>query len=157
VCNHKDTKVVDSRVMTDGAGVRRRRECEKCGFRFSTSEEIELLDVTVVKRDGQRENYSRDKIERGLFKALEKRPYTEVAFQKLVHKIERDIQKKRGGELTSPELGDIVMKHLRSFDKVAYIRFASVYRSFEDVQTFEAELKKLLSRRSKPIKKKKKK
>jgi len=147
VCNHKDTKVVDSRIATDGASVRRRRECEKCIFRFTTSEEIELLDVTVVKRDGRRENYSRDKLERGLKKALEKRAYTDTEFTKLIHKVERDIQKKRRGELTSSELGDIVMKHLKTFDKVAYIRFASVYRSFEDVKTFEAELKKLSKQR----------
>ncbi len=144
VCNHKDTKVIDSRISSDGVSVRRRRECEKCEFRFSTLEEIELLDLTVVKRDGRRENYSREKLVRGLEKALEKRPYTDTSFQKLIHKIERDIQKKRRGQLTTAELGDIVMKHMRSFDKVAYIRFASVYRSFDDVRTFEAELKKLL-------------
>lgn len=154
VCNHKDTKVVDSRVSSDGASVRRRRECEKCGFRFSTIEEVELLDLTVVKRDGRRENYSRDKMTKGLEKALEKRPYTDVAFQKLIHKIERDIQKKRRGQLTSAELGEIVMKHLKTFDKVAYIRFASVYRSFEDVKMFEDELNSLLSRRKRVSRKK---
>ncbi len=143
VCNHGDTKVVDSRIATDGASIRRRRECEQCGFRFSTLEEIELLDLTVVKRDGRRETYSREKLVRGLEKALEKRPYTEAAFQKLVHKVERDIQKKRRGEITSQDVGEIVMRHLRTFDKVAYIRFASVYRSFEDVRTFENELRKL--------------
>lgn len=155
VCSSKNTKVVDSRVATDGASVRRRRECEKCGFRFSTFEEVELLDLTVVKRDGRREHYSRDKMVRGLSKSLEKRPYTDAAFQKLVHKIERDIQKKRRGQLTSAELGEILMKHLRTFDKVAYIRFASVYRSFEDVESFEDELKKLI--RKKKTKKRKKK
>ncbi|MEK7422513.1 MAG: ATP cone domain-containing protein, partial [Actinomycetota bacterium] len=118
---------------------------------FSTLEEIELLDLTVVKRDGRRENYSREKLSRGLEKALEKRPYTDVGFQKLVHKIERDIQKKRRGQLTTAELGDIVMKHLRLFDKVAYIRFASVYRSFEDVKTFESELKKLLGEQKRAL------
>lgn len=151
VCNHKDTKVIDSRISTDGVSVRRRRECERCVFRFSTLEEIELLDLTVIKRDGRRENYSREKLSRGLEKALEKRPYTDIGFQKLVHKIERDIQKKRRGQLTTAELGDIVMKHLRSFDKVAYIRFASVYRSFEDVKTFESELKKLLGEQKRAL------
>jgi transcriptional repressor NrdR len=145
VCNYGDTKVVDSRISTDGASIRRRRECEKCNFRFSTLEEIELLDLTVVKRDGRREVYSRDKMVRGLEKALEKRPYTETAFWNLVRKIERDIQKKRRGEMTSKDIGELVMRHLRSFDKVAYIRFASVYRSFEDVKKFEDELRKLLS------------
>lgn len=146
VCNHKDTKVVDSRISTDGASVRRRRECEKCGFRFSTLEEVELLDLTVVKRDGRREAYSRDKMTKGLMRSLEKRPFTDQAFQKLVHKIERDVQKKKRGQLTTEELGEILMKNLKSFDKVAYIRFASVYRSFEDVETFESELQKLKRR-----------
>lgn len=144
VCNYKDTKVVDSRLSSDGATIRRRRECEKCGYRFSTLEEIELLDLTVIKRDGRRTTYSRDKIIRGLEKALEKRPYTETEFQQLVRKIERDVQKKKRGEVTTREIGEIVMNRLRSFDKVAYIRFASVYRSFEDVKTFDDELKKLL-------------
>jgi transcriptional repressor NrdR len=143
-CNHKDSKVIDSRMSTDGASVRRRRACEKCGFRFSTLEELELLDLTVVKRDGRRESYSREKMVHGLERALQKRPYTDQAFQSLVHKIERNIQKKSHGQITTPELGDIVMNQLKLFDKVAYIRFASVYRSFEDVKTFERELNKLM-------------
>ena len=155
VCNNTDTKVVDSRVAVDGMSIRRRRECEKCGFRFSTLEEMELLDLTVVKRDGRRESYARDKIVRGLEKALEKRPFTEADLQRLVHKIERDIQKKRRGELTSKEIGEIVMKHLKSFDKVAYIRFASVYRSFDDVRTFEQELRSLISSKSSAKKRRK--
>ena len=147
VCNHKDTKVIDSRISTDGASVRRRRECDKCGFRFSTLEEVELMDLMVVKRDGRRESYSRDKLIRGLEKALEKRPYTDQSFQGLVHKIERNIQKKTHGQITTAELGDIVMANLKTFDKVAYIRFASVYRSFEDVKTFERELNKLIGKK----------
>lgn len=145
VCNNSDTKVVDSRLSIDGMNIRRRRECEKCEFRFSTLEEIELLDLMVVKRDGRRESYGRDKLRRGLEKALEKRPYTDADRKQLVHKIERDIQKKRRGELTTKEIGEIVMKHLKSFDKVAYIRFASVYQSFDDVKTFEQELRSLLA------------
>lgn len=152
VCNHKDTKVIDSRISTDGASVRRRRECEKCEFRFSTLEEVELLDLTVVKRDGRREAYSRDKMIKGLEQSLQKRPFTDHAFQKLVHKIERDVQKKRRGQLTTHELGEILMKHLKTFDKVAYIRFASVYRSFEDVETFASELQKLKRRTAVPKK-----
>lgn len=147
VCSHKSTRVVDSRLSADALTIRRRRECEraKCAFRFSTVEEIELLDVTVVKRNGRRESYARDKIEVGLKKSLEKRPYTDVLFRTLVHAIERDIQKRRGNEITSKELGDILMARLRDFDKVAYIRFASVYYSFDDIKTFEDELKKLAS------------
>lgn len=131
--------------------VRRRRECERarCGFRFSTSEESEVLDVSIMKRDGKREAYIRDKLTSGLKKSLEKRPYTDVQFHSLVQKIERDIQKRRSGEITSEELGEILMKHLKRFDKVAYVRFASVYYSFEDLDTFEEELKKLSKRRRK--------
>lgn len=143
VCDYKSTRVVDSRLATDGMSIRRRRECEKhrCGFRFSTVEEIELLDCTVVKRNGRHEAYSREKMESGLKKSLEKRPYTQAQFRTLVHEIERDIQKERGGEITSGTIGDIVMRHLKQFDKVAYIRFASVYHSFEGLEMFEKELK----------------
>lgn len=125
--------------------VRRRRECERqrCEFRFSTVEEMELLDVTVVKRNGKREAYSREKLVAGLKRSLEKRPYTDTELQTIVHNIERDIQKVRGGEITTLLVGDIVMKHLKSFDKVAYIRFASVYLSFEDISRFEKEVKSL--------------
>jgi transcriptional repressor NrdR len=157
VCNYKDTKVVDSRLSSDGMSIRRRRECEKCTYRFSTMEETELLDLMLVKRDGHRELYSREKMERGLRKALEKRPYTDVDFQKLVHAIERDIQKKNRNELRSEQLGEIVMKRLKGFDKVAYIRFASVYRAFEDVQTFQQELNKLVGNGKRTIKKRPKK
>ncbi len=133
----------------DGSSIRRRRECEKCGFRFSTLEEVEILDLAVIKRDGRRESYSREKLESGLKKALEKRPYTSQDFKSLVGSIERDLQKKRKSEVTSAEIGELVMNRLKFFDKVAYIRFASVYRSFEDVKTFEKELKKLKFRSKK--------
>lgn len=147
ICSHPNTRVVDSRLTNESTCIRRRRECDKCGYRFSTLEEVELLGFTVVKRDARRESYSRDKMIRGLKKGLEKRPYTEDAFYKLVSKIERDILKKKHGELTSQELGEIVMKHLKTFDKVAYIRFASVYRSFEDVKTFEEALRELIGKK----------
>ncbi len=145
VCSGKSTRVIDSRLSADSLTVRRRRECEKakCAFRFSTVEEIEILDVTVVKRNGRRESYNREKIESGLKKSLEKRPYTDVQFRTLVHTIEREIQKGRGSEITSRDIGAILMEQLRSFDKVAYIRYASVYHSFEDVATFAEELRKL--------------
>ena len=145
VCTSKSTRVVDSRITPDGMSVRRRRECERarCAFRFSTLEEIELLDLTVVKRNGARELYSREKIESGLRKSLEKRPYTQAQFRSLVSAIEREVQKERGGEITSGAIGEIVMQQLQTFDKVAYIRFASVYYSFEGLEMFENELKKL--------------
>ncbi len=142
-CNYYDTKVNDSRVAADGLTIRRRRECSKCGFRFSTVEETEILDLAVVKRDGRREPYNRDKIEQGLKHSLEKRPYTQEQFKRLIQKIERDIQKKRKQEITSQDIGEIVMKHLKSFDEIGYIRFASVYRSFKDTKTFLVELNKL--------------
>lgn len=144
VCNFDDTKVVDSRIMSDGLGIRRRRECMECEYRFSTVEEMEILDLTLVKRDGRREPYARAKLEAGLKKALEKRPCDAERLKSLVGSIERDIQKLKKEEITSEEIGEIVMAHLRAFDTVAYIRFASVYRSFADVQTFHDELEKLL-------------
>ena len=148
VCNFKDTKVVDSRLSSSGVCVRRRRKCGKCGFKFSTYEEMQILDLLVVKRDGRRETYSREKAERGVLHALEKRSYTEDQFKLLLNKIERDIQKKSSrNEITSREIGEIVMRYLRKFDKIAYIRFASVYRQFEDVKTFQKELKKIANKR----------
>jgi transcriptional repressor NrdR len=144
VCNHADTRVVDSRLTGEETAIRRRRECDRCEYRFSTLEEVELLDISVVKRDGRREAYSREKMERGLKKALEKRAYTEGDFRSLVHEIERDIQRRKSTELTASDIGEIVMNRLKTFDKVAYIRFASVYRAFEDVKTFQDELAGLL-------------
>lgn len=129
----------------EGSSIRRRRECDKCGFRFSTVEEVILLDLVIIKRDGQREAYDREKMMRGVKRALEKRPYTDASFRKLIHEIERDIQREQSNEITSPNLGEIVMRHLKAFDGVAYIRFASVYRQFEDVETFKRELEELVN------------
>src|SRR3990167_2320346 len=147
VCNHSEVSVVDTRSAEDDLSVRRRRECEKCAYRFSTIEEIELLDLIVVKQDGERQSYMRDKVENGIRRSLTKRPYTQEKFHRLIHAIERDIQKKRRREIASKEIGEIVMKHLETFDKVAYIRFSSVYRDFKDVKTFERELKRLSKKR----------
>ncbi len=144
ICNKKDTKVIDSRLSGEGFSIRRRRACEKCSYRFSTIEDIEILDLVVIKRDGRRENYSRDKLVKGLRASLEKRAYLEEEFQKLVRDIERDIQKIGNNEITSKDIGEIVMRKIKSFDQVAYIRYASVYRSFKDVKTFQAELNRLL-------------
>ena len=149
VCHYAETKVVDSRVASDGSSIRRRRECLKCGFRFSTYEEIEILDLTIIKRDGSKQAYDKEKLIRGLKKALEKRPITEEKFKRLVNAVERDIQALRQNEITSPQLGQIVMKELKKTDQVAYIRFASVYQSFKDVQTFQRELNKLLGKNKK--------
>lgn len=140
VCHSKETKVIDSRMTQEGFSIRRRRECEKCSYRFSTVEQVELLDTIVVKRDGEREAYARTKLEKGILQSLVKRPYTQEMFDKLLGAIERDIQKKKKREITSKEIGDLVMKQLKKFDTVAYIRFASIYRSFEDADTFQHEL-----------------
>jgi transcriptional repressor NrdR len=143
-CQNDDTKVVDSRPVEEGSAIRRRRECDKCEFRFSTYEEMELLDLSVVKRTGTRQPYSREKLERGILRALEKRPHSDESVKKLISAVEQDIQKKStGGEIQSKDIGDIVMKRLRKNDKVAYIRFASVYQHFEDVDEFKLELSKL--------------
>jgi transcriptional repressor NrdR len=144
ICYYPDTKVIDSRTAGDGLSIRRRRECLKCGFRFSTYEEIEILDLVIVKRDGHKENYSREKMTKGLKKALEKRPITKDKFKKLIHLIERDLQKLKKPEVTSNKVGEVIMRQLKKVDKVAYIRFASVYESFKDAQTFRRELNKLL-------------
>lgn len=144
ICYFEDTKVIDSRVASDGLSIRRRRECEKCGFRFSTFEEMEILDLTVEKRDGKNEAYNRDKLVSGLKKALEKRPIDDDGFKKLVHNIERDIQQLKKSEISSKEIGAIVMKHLKETDVVAYIRFASVYESFEDASDFKETLNNIL-------------
>lgn len=135
--------MIDSRLVSDGGAIRRRRECEKCGERFSTYEEMVLLNITVVKRDGRKEAYDREKIEHGIKKAIEKRPISHEEFQNLINRIERDIQVLRKDEVKSIEIGAIVMKRMKEVDEVAYIRFASVYKSFKDVKSFERELKKL--------------
>lgn len=153
VCNHNDTKVVDSRVAGDGSSIRRRRECLKCGFRFSTYEEIEILDLAIIKRDGKKEAYSKEKLIKGLKRSFEKRPITEDDFKKMINAIERDLQALGKSEITSNQIGQLVMKHLKRVDQVAYIRFASVYESFKDAHTFQRELKKLLEDKKKKVKK----
>ena len=142
-CNNSDTKVIDSRVAADGLAIRRRRECTSCTFRFSTYEEMEILDLTVIKRSGDKQLYSREKMEAGIRKAFEKRPISDEDFRKLVSQIEQDVQKKANPEITSEQIGEIVMRKIKKVDKVAYVRFASVYKQFEDVDEFKAELQSL--------------
>lgn len=146
-CHHEDTKVTDSRVINDNIAIRRRRECLECGFRFSTYEEVEILNLNIIKRDGRREPYQKEKLEAGLRKSFEKLPITQDEFKKLVNSIERDIQLEGKSEIKAKRIGELIMKHLRRVNDVAYIRFASVYRSFKDVKTFQRELKKLIKKR----------
>lgn len=152
-CHHHDTKVTDSRLAGDGLAVRRRRVCQKCGFRFSTYEEHEILNLSVVKRNGAREPYLREKLESGIRKSFQKRPITEENFRMLISKIERDIELLGKTEVTTSQVGSIVMQHLKETDDVAYIRFASVYRSFRDAEQFRKELMTLS--RPRHVKKKK--
>ncbi len=143
-CENADTKVVDSRPVEDAAAIRRRRECEKCESRFSTYEQIEILDLTVLKRDGTRQPYTREKLEKGLYRAFEKREHSDQTYKKIISTVEQEIQKKMsGGEISSETIGEIVMKVIRKIDKVAYIRFASVYRQFEDIEEFKQAVLKL--------------
>jgi transcriptional repressor NrdR len=142
-CGNDDTKVLDSRPINDGLAIRRRRECIKCDFRFSTHEEMEILDLTVVKRDGRREPYLREKIESGIRKAFEKRPLTREDFAAIMSGIEQDIQKLDKKEIQAKDIGNIVMRRIKGKDQVAYIRFASVYRKFADVEEFIKEARKL--------------
>jgi transcriptional repressor NrdR len=151
-CQNEDTKVVDSRPVEEASAIRRRRECEHCEFRFSTYEEMEILDLFVVKRDGRFEQYRKEKLITGIEKALEKRPMSSDHFRRLVSQIEQEIQKKAKDvtdegqvrrAIGSAEIGDIVMKRLKRKDQVAYIRFASVYRQFADVENFIEEIKKI--------------
>lgn len=149
VCHFEDTKVVDSRASSDGFLIRRRRQCLKCEFRFSTHEEMEILDLTIIKKDNRRESYSREKMASGLKKALEKREVDEEKFKKLIYCIERDLQILNKNEVSSEEVGEIAMKNLKKLDKVAYIRYASVYQSFDDLEEFGEELDRLLKKNKK--------
>jgi transcriptional repressor NrdR len=139
-CSHQDTKVVDSRDTNDGKITRRRRECLKCGARFSTYEEVELLRLSIIKKDGSKVDYDKKKIETGIRKALEKRPISNERVAKLMGDIEYDIQSSEKPEITTKEIGKIVLTKLRELDEVAYVRFASVYKSFGSIESFKKEL-----------------
>lgn len=139
-CNNSDTKVVDSRDTSDGKITRRRRECLKCEARFSTYEEVELLRLTVVKKDGRKVDYDKNKIESGIRKALEKRPVSEDKFSKLMGDVEYCLRSLEKSEISTREIGRIILKKLRELDEVAYVRFASVYKSFTSVESFKKEL-----------------
>ncbi len=150
-CNYKDTRVIDTRVASSGMSIRRRRVCSKCAYRFSTNELIELFDIVVIKRDGTREAYTKEKIMVGLQRALEKRPFSVVQVNQLFQSIEREIQKKKRREIASKEIGEIILKRLKQFDKVAYIRFASVYKNFSDAHTFASTAQELVRKKSRPL------
>jgi transcriptional repressor NrdR len=148
-CGHTENKVIDSRISKDGKAVRRRRECLGCTKRFTTYEYVEDVLPMVVKKDGRREQFDRQKILNGLKKACEKRPISMEAIDKLVENVEQACQEMQAEEISSTVIGEKIMSELKNFDGVAYVRFASVYRQFRDVGEFMSELKDLLSKSKK--------
>lgn len=143
-CNYKESKVVDSR-HTDRKSIRRRRECESCKKRFTTYEKIEMTPVMVVKKDNNREYFDREKLKSGILKSCEKRPVSIEQIDDIVYYIENEINKLYISEIETGEIGEMVMDKLKEVDEVAYVRFASVYRQFKDINTFVAELKNILT------------
>src|SRR3989338_8983218 len=148
-CSYNETKVIDSRLNTDATSIRRRRECLKCEKRFTTYEYVEHVPLMVVKRDGRRQPFDRAKIISGLVKACEKRPVSIDKMEELTSELERLIQRKYDREVGSTEIGELIMERLADLDEVAYVRFASVYRQFRDVNQFMSELKLMLDKEKK--------
>ena len=145
-CSHAETKVVDSRETEDLSSVRRRRECLKCGKRFTTYERTELVELRIVKKDGRREQFDKNKLIAGMVEACEKRPVSAETIARAADEIERELRRMDETEVKSSAIGEMVMQKLKKIDQVAYIRFASVYRSFADVESFEEEAKKLMKK-----------
>ena len=145
-CGYREDKVVDSRATAEESAVRRRRECLKCGKRFTTYEYIEEVSLMVIKKDGRREPFDRKKILAGIIKACEKRPISMEKMEEIITQVERAVQKKSDREVQSSRIGELVMEKLKTLDDVAYVRFASVYRQFKDVGQFMVELKDILGK-----------
>ncbi|MGQ8365062.1 transcriptional regulator NrdR [Glaciecola sp. 1036] len=142
-CRKQETKVIDSRLVSDGAQVRRRRQCTFCNERFTTFEIAELVMPWIIKRDKSREPFNEDKLRAGLRRSLEKRPVSTEAIEQSIDKIKSSLRATGEREVTSELVGELIMQHLKTLDKVAYVRFASVYRSFEDIKEFGEEIAKL--------------
>lgn len=145
-CGYEESKVIDSRPTDEGERIRRRRECLKCAKRFTTYEMIENLPIVVIKKDGSRETFDRQKLLTGMLRACEKRPVSIEMLDKAINDIEAVIQNSLDREVQSDKIGELVMEKLKDIDEVAYVRFASVYRQFKDINTFMTELNKLLSK-----------
>ena len=150
-CGHLEHKVIDSRGASDGEIIRRRRECLKCGKRFTTYESIEVTPLMVIKKDGRREPFDRKKVLGGLLKACEKRPVGVEQLEALVDDLERDVLKRFEREVSSSDMGEWVMERLHQIDEVAYVRFASVYRQFRDINEFLRELRELLGQKGQTL------
>ena len=148
-CRYKETKVIDSRLNGEGTSIRRRRECLKCEKRFTTYEYVEQVPLMVVKKDGRRQPFDRNRLMSGIVKACEKRPVSIDQIKEIVDEIERTIQLKYDREVASKEIGEMIMKTLSTLDEVAYVRFASVYRQFRDVNQFMNELQTILEKTKK--------
>jgi transcriptional repressor NrdR len=146
-CGHDEDRVIDSRPAEDGAAIRRRRECIKCNSRFTTYEKVESLPLLVIKKDGSREPFNPDKILSGLLKACEKRPVSTDQLREILTYVEGQIQGSVNREISSRDIGELVMAKLKDIDEVAYVRFASVYRQFKDVHSFLEELNEMLSKK----------
>ncbi len=144
-CENIDTRVIDSRPTEEGYAIRRRRECDNCKKRFTTYEKVEEIPFMVVKKDGSREAFDRGKVVNGIIKACQKRPVSISAIETIVGDIERGLNNMMEKEIESKIIGEVIMEHLKELDEVAYVRFASVYRQFKDVNTFVAEIEKLLN------------
>ncbi|KMY55020.1 MULTISPECIES: transcriptional regulator NrdR [Bacillaceae] len=145
-CQHNGTRVIDSRPVDEARSIRRRRECESCAYRFTTFEKVEDLPLIVVKKEGTREEFNRDKLLRGLIKACEKRPVSLEQLEKLTMDVEKEIRNCGFSEIQSEKVGEMVMDRLADIDEVAYVRFASVYRQFKDINVFLDELKELIKK-----------
>ena len=145
-CSSENTRVIDSRPADDNNSIRRRRMCDECGKRFTTYEKVETIPLIVIKKDNNREQYGRAKIEAGVLRACHKRPISANDINKLIDEVETEIFSREEKEIPSDEIGEIVMDKIKDLDDVAYVRFASVYREFKDVNTFMSELKKMLDK-----------
>ena len=145
-CGCEDSRVIDSRSVEEGASIRRRRECPRCGRRFTTYEKYEQIPLLVIKRDGRREMFDSKKILAGLLRAFEKRPFTYEQIQSLTNQIENEIRASGENEVKSTKIGEVVMAHLEKIDQIAYVRFASVYRQFADVNSFMQEIQNMLDK-----------
>lgn len=144
-CGYRESKVVDSRPADEGSSIRRRRECLSCEKRFTTYETVESLPLVVIKKDGSRQSFDRDKILHGMIRACEKRPVPYAKLERIADEVELALQNSLEREVSTEKIGQLVMDRLRGVDEVAYVRFASVYRQFKDIDTFMAELNKLLA------------
>ena len=145
-CQAQDTKVIDSRPADDNSSIRRRRQCESCNKRFTTYEKLETIPLMVIKKDDSRENFDRSKIEYGIIQSCHKRPVSTVVIRKTVDDIENQIYSMEVSEIPTRKIGELVMEKLKELDEVAYVRFASVYREFKDVNTFVDEIAKQLKK-----------